>query len=97
MQMLKLWHSLQPKALVKRESLGSPIFTDLHLTVTTWNINGWTLTNYLLRTELRKSILPDVICLCETHLHSQTTINIDGYTSFLHQNILTGVQVGLQF
>ena len=68
----------------KPQSLESLIFTDLHLTVSTWDINGWTLTNSAFITELLKSILPDITCLYETHIHSQKTINIDGYTSFLH-------------
>ena len=50
----------------------------------TWNINGLSLINSALRIELLKSVLPNVICLCETDLQSQKTINIDGYTFFVH-------------
>ena len=83
------------------QSLKSPFFADLHLTVATWNINGWTLTNSTFRTELLKSVLPDVICLCETHLHSQKTILMVIHLLYITENVhlivLTRVQVGLQF
>ena len=42
-------------------------------------MNGWTVLNCELRTNMIKYCNCDIMCLCETHLKNDETIAIDGY------------------
>ena len=52
------------------------------LKINTLNVNGWSASN----DELRKSLVtfndPDIICMTETHLKLEETINISNYDYF---------------
>ena len=52
------------------------------MSLLSWNINGWTEQNKLLRSEILLNINSDFVCLCETHLHDDTKISIPGYKWF---------------
>lgn len=45
----------------------------------TWNINGWTPNNRILRETIIAHLKPDILCLCETHLEKEETIQLEGY------------------
>ena len=54
------------------------------ITISSWNINGWTRNNSSLRENIIKYINSDIFCLIETHLDKDRSIDCDGYTCYLH-------------
>ena len=50
------------------------------LNIASWNVNGWTNNNSILREEIIKCLNCDIICLSETHLTAGKNIEIPGYT-----------------
>ena len=58
-----------------------------------WNVNGWTESNKLLRSEIIKKLNLDIICLSETHLFTNDVISLFGYTWFGHNRSVTHVRV----
>ena len=55
---------------------------DNHLLFMTWNINGWTENNKLLRMKIIEGENPDICTLIETHLKNDEEIDISGYKSY---------------
>ncbi len=39
-----------------------------------WNINGWTDNNSIVRESIIKHLCPDILCLNETHLEGNQTL-----------------------
>ena len=66
------------------------------LSVATWNVNGWTTYNSLLRAEIIAKFQFDIICICETHLRNNDKVTVDNYIWFgnnrklLHVNAKKG-------
>ena len=50
--------------------------------IITWNVNGWTYQNQILRCEIIKNINPDIACINEAHLKDLDIIKLTGYTWF---------------
>ena len=49
------------------------------MSISTLNVNGWTAHNGELRKQIISNLNSDIICVCETHLHSTDSIVFDGY------------------
>ena len=52
------------------------------LSIASWNINGWTDQNSILREEIIRLEDFDILCLSETHLKDGKNIDIQGFTWF---------------
>ncbi len=50
-----------------------------------WNVNSWMENNKILRERIINHLHPDILCLCETHLEGNETVNIDDY-EFISNN-----------
>lgn len=59
-----------------------------HLILISWNVNGWTENNKLLRQEILYSFKADLICLSETHLSFNKNIDLIGYKWYGHNRDL---------
>ena len=57
------------------------------ISIVSWNINGWTNTNQDLRKAVINKLDPDIVCLVETHLSKEATIEIEGYKWFPHNRL----------
>ena len=53
-----------------------------NLRTVTWNVQSWTRRNCLLREKVLSNINPHFICLTETHLKTDESIDLHGYTWF---------------
>jgi hypothetical protein len=51
-------------------------------------VNGWTECNGQLRSEIIKSINPDIVCICESHLSGYSNIQLEGFKWFGHNRPL---------
>ena len=49
------------------------------LTVSTWNVNGWTDRNARLRAEILSYVNSDIICVSETHLKGDLQLDMNNY------------------
>ena len=54
------------------------------MTVSTWNINGWTNSNKSLRQAILISLNYDIYCINETHLKFDDVIDVQGYCWYGH-------------
>ena len=52
--------------------------------LSTWNLNGWTLSNSSLRSSIIKVTESQVLCVNETHLTGNLSIEIQGFTWICH-------------
>ena len=50
----------------------------------TWNINGWTENNCILRENIISHLKPHILCIIETHLDRDRTIQVNGYQFIKH-------------
>ena len=50
----------------------------------TWNVNGWTEHNQIVRQSIIEHLCPDILCIGETHLEGTQTISIDNYECIGH-------------
>ena len=50
----------------------------------TWNVNGWTEHNQIVRQSIIEHLCPDILCIGETHLEGTQTISIDNYEFIGH-------------
>ena len=61
------------------------------INVTHINVGGWTENNSTLRTEILKHMDSDVICINETHLQGNATIELQNYTYYGFNRQLTHI------
>ena len=54
------------------------------LSISCWNVNGWTLNNSILRSSIIVNKNSDIVCICETHLRDHDVINMTGYAWYGH-------------
>ncbi len=55
------------------------------LKLISWNINGCTKENAHIRLTALSHLNADIICLGETHLKNENTVNIDNYVPYNHK------------
>ena len=66
------------------------------MTVGTWNINGWTNNNHIIRSLIICHLNYDIFCLCETHLKDNQSITVENYRAYVHNrsNVHTRAKKG---
>ena len=52
------------------------------LSLSCWNINGWTNANRVLKSQIIQQFDSDVMCLLETHLKNDEAVCVNNYTWF---------------
>ena len=64
---------------------------ELNINISHINVGGWTTNNGEIRKNLLKCIDSDIICINETHLQGDTTIDIEGFTFYGHNRHSTHI------
>ena len=59
----------------------------MKLKISHLNLNGWTNTNNELRKALLKDTDADLICVNETHIKENSTLDMEGYTFINHARL----------
>ncbi len=57
------------------------------MTISCWNVNGWTNNNCELRKTIITGINSDIVCITETHLENPDGIIFEGYTWYGHNRL----------
>ncbi len=58
----------------------------------TWNVRGWTSNKAIMRETFINELTPDIMCLSETHLTSEHTINLKNCTFLSHTTEKTHIK-----
>ena len=58
----------------------------------TWNINGWTEANQLIRKTVIHLFNPDILCITETHLEKEQSIEVTGFKFIPHNRTIKHVK-----
>ena len=61
------------------------------MNIASWNINGWTDNNNILREKIIQNLDCKIVCLSETHLKDKNNINIPGFTWYGHNRVVKHV------
>ena len=68
-----------------KEKLYSQSTLAVSIKLSTWNWNGWTLSNSSLRSSIIKVTESQILCVNETHLTGNLSIEIQGFTWICHK------------